>query len=1165
MKNTRWRYISLVVLSLVYSLSHAGPLNGTFSALLLAICTQLYLPGFLAARAAGKIHGSHPITALAWIFGSGLAIVLPLAAALRLVNAPLTLYILVLHGLMLILAVLPPATPVEPAWKFQRKHLALYAALIVAYLMAEILAYAQAQYRRPGDAATQGIAQIAERVNTTRSSADLRFTSGMGLSDVQAGWSLVSGVSGAEIVWHAMGPLFAGWVPILFFALGYELTRRDSAAVLTALCALIFGMLTLDNLTFWPTASGQFAFFDLTTPARFSAAIVLPLTLWLTFVALRHITNRIEWLFVGLLLVGLSLLHLREVGLYALAIAPTLLLHSLAVGRLGVLRKTILALAVPGAIAVAVAISGGRIGAIPAAAPEPLFYHPLIGVAVVLALGWIVFWRRSLLAQFIVGATAAALILAYVPGRLVGYAGQGLPLVIPVALILACTLDGMLSLLQHVKRLQGTPLAQWAALALVILAVLLVLDPGPLPINTRAQFNALNDRQSAAQVQAYQQTVVATLKAYLPSESLSVVIMPPSIEPLALEELPDVRLVSWSDAPFWDNADSQRFEREGVDVAVVDATNGRLPQMLMRPDRFKLLGTAAGSMIFAVPTHLSDGDTQTDGLFARMNQALGNLTTPPLIEAWLALGTPGDEGRYGLAWSYLLAGKDDAALPIFRDLHTRYPDAAPITDALVSILERHDDKSDAVQLLLDVLGRGGDAARVLAIRTLLTEPLSRELNDVQLDNMLVVLDAERETRAQLSDVETLRRQALILMGRNRWAAAAATLDLIPLMERTAADYANRALALLAQGSVNEALTSLEPATNREWLAPRRAAGGWISNSAAQLYYLLKGAQAKQARDYSGAAGFYQQAVDAGSTWAGRYFLAEVYRVMGQGDRADSLYGTLEAEWLTERGTPLPEMESLLSAAQYGALYAADPVVRRGDDERALSVSAAFAQPFAALYPVTKWRYYMVDLEKRLPYFSQDIPANFVEGAFVHFTTPLTLPADSEPLKQTRLIIEPQYSNALTFGTASIDVVLNRPAPAPSDPAMVPLAINFGADIMLQGYTWRVEGNQLAVTLFWEASAEPEADYQIFVHVLDADNRTAAQADSGPLVGQYPTSQWRIATRIADKHIIPLDSLQKNAKYTVQIGMYHLPDLERVPLSISDNVLDNTVTLFTFER
>ncbi|MDY0018716.1 MAG: hypothetical protein RBT47_01805, partial [Anaerolineae bacterium] len=63
------------------------------------------------------------------------------------------------------------------------------------------------------------------------------------------------------------------------------------------------------------------------------------------------------------------------------------------------------------------------------------------------------------------------------------------------------------------------------------------------------------------------------------------------------------------------------------------------------------------------------------------------------------------------------------------------------------------------------------------------------------------------------------------------------------------------------------------------------------------------------------------------------------------------------------------------------------------------------------------------------------------------------------------------------------------------------------------------GETIEVTLYWKARRAPDADYTVFVHLLNADGTLAAGHDGIPMEGRYPTRAWAPDEIVADVHRI----------------------------------------------
>lgn len=110
--------------------------------------------------------------------------------------------------------------------------------------------------------------------------------------------------------------------------------------------------------------------------------------------------------------------------------------------------------------------------------------------------------------------------------------------------------------------------------------------------------------------------------------------------------------------------------------------------------------------------------------------------------------------------------------------------------------------------------------------------------------------------------------------------------------------------------------------------------------------------------------------------------------------------------------------------------------------------------------------------------------------------------------------------------------------------------DLGGRITLLGYDLALPSadRTLTVTLYWQATAKPELDYTVFVHLLDQAGQKAAQHDGWPLAGRYPTSVWEPGEIVADTHTLDTRGLAPGA-YRVAVGLYHLATLQRLPVTV----------------
>lgn len=118
----------------------------------------------------------------------------------------------------------------------------------------------------------------------------------------------------------------------------------------------------------------------------------------------------------------------------------------------------------------------------------------------------------------------------------------------------------------------------------------------------------------------------------------------------------------------------------------------------------------------------------------------------------------------------------------------------------------------------------------------------------------------------------------------------------------------------------------------------------------------------------------------------------------------------------------------------------------------------------------------------------------------------------------------------------------------------PVDIHFGAGIMLRGYdldTLTVHpGEQLKVTLYWEAIAPIPGDYTVSIQLLDTQWRKAAQSDAWPLEGAAPTSSWKEGQQLEEHRALTIAPDAAPSIYDLQLTLYRAAEsgeLEHLPI------------------
>lgn len=194
-------------------------------------------------------------------------------------------------------------------------------------------------------------------------------------------------------------------------------------------------------------------------------------------------------------------------------------------------------------------------------------------------------------------------------------------------------------------------------------------------------------------------------------------------------------------------------------------------------------------------------------------------------------------------------------------------------------------------------------------------------------------------------------------------------------------------------------------------------------------------------------------------------------------------------------------------------------------------------------------------------------ANFGRYLFVSlgFVAPLYVLGISQWVRGTRV-------KWLSLGVASGMVALAVFAliqvlhPAYADPEMLstqeiractqPSALRFGESIRLLGHQLgrrRAQpGEEISVTLCWEALASMEEDVAYFVHFLGPEESIVGARTTHPGLGRFPTSRWSPGDRFCDVLDVPVEPrTPAPAVYDVEIGWHKLGESERLPAYDAD--------------
>jgi hypothetical protein len=126
-------------------------------------------------------------------------------------------------------------------------------------------------------------------------------------------------------------------------------------------------------------------------------------------------------------------------------------------------------------------------------------------------------------------------------------------------------------------------------------------------------------------------------------------------------------------------------------------------------------------------------------------------------------------------------------------------------------------------------------------------------------------------------------------------------------------------------------------------------------------------------------------------------------------------------------------------------------------------------------------------------------------------------------------------------------------------------VNFDNKMRLRSHTYASDayrpGEAVRLTLEWEAMQTMDEAYKVFVHVLGPNGLPIAQQDNEPLNGTYPTTRWQQGERVTDPYAIVLPTDLAAGEYEVEVGLYRISDLTRLPvLDAEQNVVDDKLYL-----
>jgi hypothetical protein len=159
-------------------------------------------------------------------------------------------------------------------------------------------------------------------------------------------------------------------------------------------------------------------------------------------------------------------------------------------------------------------------------------------------------------------------------------------------------------------------------------------------------------------------------------------------------------------------------------------------------------------------------------------------------------------------------------------------------------------------------------------------------------------------------------------------------------------------------------------------------------------------------------------------------------------------------------------------------------------------------------------------------------------------------------------VKSNYLGRFHYGEDDLYVAKAHTRPDPEHP----MQVEFEGPVRFLGYSFDAQhtrpGDRLPLVLYWQALANLDTDYTVFVHLRDLHNVTQTSADHQPYDGVVPTTHWRAGAVVKDVVWLDLPADLAPGEYRLLVGLYRVDTLERLPVR-DDTSGENAVVLTSF--
>jgi hypothetical protein len=204
--------------------------------------------------------------------------------------------------------------------------------------------------------------------------------------------------------------------------------------------------------------------------------------------------------------------------------------------------------------------------------------------------------------------------------------------------------------------------------------------------------------------------------------------------------------------------------------------------------------------------------------------------------------------------------------------------------------------------------------------------------------------------------------------------------------------------------------------------------------------------------------------------------------------------------------------------------------------------------------------------EQLPRFGTGYAASWIANEIVEDMYDLPIAT----IAPGRFHLQVGYGDAREFLSVGV-IEFTRGVASSSAEPHIPYQVNarVGQKIHLLGYDAPeklIPGSRFPLTLFWQTGENVYDDYTAFIQLLDAEGNAVLKYDSVPGGGLNSPFLWIPGETVVDRVVLNLPNDLKAGKYTVIVGMYHYPELERLPVTsqTGESSPDDVVELGSFE-